>query len=355
MNTVAAKCPECGASIQLDNTTDFGFCLYCGSKVKVIDAVKTIKIDNSQTLDNYLKLAKEAYNSNNGHESYNYANKVLEITNNSVDAWLIKMKSIPLFSTIGDPRISEIINCGNKAIEYTSESDKENISTEVYKFYLELSLQYLNYCAKDILDWINIINLYNSCLYQSVGYAQQEASRSDSGSINLIENISVEAINLRLQVPNEVITSNNSLQEIAVNIANKYVEYSDGLGRRLAIYGSKLTDSAISQRRSYLNDIQNGISKDKFSSIDESKINNNYSNKPDGGCYIATAVYGSYDAPEVLMLRRFRDEVLSVNYLGRIFIKIYYKLSPPLARKLEKTKLINKVIRNILNYFITVI
>ena len=50
------------------------------------------------------------------------------------------------------------------------------------------------------------------------------------------------------------------------------------------------------------------------------------------GCYIATAIYGSYDCPEVWILRRFRDEILYKKIIGRIFIKIYYVCSPVLVK-----------------------
>ena len=47
-----------------------------------------------------------------------------------------------------------------------------------------------------------------------------------------------------------------------------------------------------------------------------------------GGCYVATAVYGSYDCPEVWTLRRFRDNVLAKTWYGRLFIRLYYAVSP---------------------------
>ena len=46
------------------------------------------------------------------------------------------------------------------------------------------------------------------------------------------------------------------------------------------------------------------------------------------GCYIATAVYGSYDCPEVWTLRRFRDYRLKQTALGRAFVRCYYAVSP---------------------------
>ncbi len=48
------------------------------------------------------------------------------------------------------------------------------------------------------------------------------------------------------------------------------------------------------------------------------------------GCYIATYVYGDYDAPEVQILRFYRDNILSKSLSGRIFIQLYYWLSPKL-------------------------
>ncbi|MFC7432034.1 MULTISPECIES: CFI-box-CTERM domain-containing protein [unclassified Agrococcus] len=71
-----------------------------------------------------------------------------------------------------------------------------------------------------------------------------------------------------------------------------------------------------------------------------------------GGCYIATAVYGSYDAPEVLVLRRFRDEVLATSRFGRAAIRAYYVVSPPIADGLRTAHLLNRIARWLLDHLV---
>lgn len=56
------------------------------------------------------------------------------------------------------------------------------------------------------------------------------------------------------------------------------------------------------------------------------------SNNKSGGCYVATAVYGSYDCPQVWTLRRYRDYTLAETWYGRAFIKTYYAISPTLVK-----------------------
>lgn len=67
------------------------------------------------------------------------------------------------------------------------------------------------------------------------------------------------------------------------------------------------------------------------------------------GCYIATMVYGDYDAPEVMVLRKFRDEKLDKTIAGRAFIRFYYHYSPWFVERLKNKQLINMAIRNILD------
>lgn len=50
-----------------------------------------------------------------------------------------------------------------------------------------------------------------------------------------------------------------------------------------------------------------------------------------GGCFIATAAYGSYFEPHVMTLRHFRDDYLLTNSPGQSFVKFYYHNSPPVA------------------------
>jgi hypothetical protein len=77
--------------------------------------------------------------------------------------------------------------------------------------------------------------------------------------------------------------------------------------------------------------------------------------KSKDACYVATMAYGSYEHPQVLELRKFRDEFLAKTMAGRIFINSYYFISPKLLKLLKDQKSINILIRKTLNLFIKII
>jgi hypothetical protein len=62
-------------------------------------------------------------------------------------------------------------------------------------------------------------------------------------------------------------------------------------------------------------------------------------------CFIATACYGSALAPEVVTLRRFRDQVLLRTPVGRAAVRMYYRVSPPVARWLIRHSGARRVVR----------
>lgn len=69
-------------------------------------------------------------------------------------------------------------------------------------------------------------------------------------------------------------------------------------------------------------------------------------------CYIATMVYGDYNCAEVLALRSFRDTVLRNSHWGQRFIAFYYRHSPAFVEKFKDHKLINSMVRSLLNIFV---
>lgn len=66
---------------------------------------------------------------------------------------------------------------------------------------------------------------------------------------------------------------------------------------------------------------------------------------PSGGCFVATAIYGTPVAAEVQTLRTFRDEYLLASPLGQAFVNLYYQISPPIAEFITQHPGLKPIVR----------
>ena len=66
------------------------------------------------------------------------------------------------------------------------------------------------------------------------------------------------------------------------------------------------------------------------------------------GCFIATAVYDSPHANEIFILQKFRDEHMLKCSLGKVFVKLYYLLSPPIANQIAKGYFLKEITKTVL-------
>lgn len=62
-------------------------------------------------------------------------------------------------------------------------------------------------------------------------------------------------------------------------------------------------------------------------------------------CFIATAAYGTPMAAEVDILRDFRDGYLLTNAMGRAFVDLYYRVSPPIAEFITEHPDLKPIVR----------
>ena len=67
-----------------------------------------------------------------------------------------------------------------------------------------------------------------------------------------------------------------------------------------------------------------------------------------GECFIATACYGTASHRNVIVLKAFRDRVLSQSACGRAFTKAYYGISPHIAPTVARSNLLRHLTRMVM-------
>lgn len=149
------------------------------------------------------------------------------------------------------------------------------------------------------------------------------------------------------RAPDGVVSKAELLGRIAqlkdlYSTAEKYASRANAYNQQITIeYGERLAQLAVFEQNI-----------DKFMRRETNPFTQGGRQAASGGCYIATAVYGSYEHPSVIVLRRFRDDRLQTSALGRAFVRGYYWVSPIFARYFSSISWLNHRARNLLDRFV---
>lgn len=150
-----------------------------------------------------------------------------------------------------------------------------------------------------------------------------------------------ETITVQNSRPAQIINTNSP----RINVVSNNINSS-----RPSSSFQKTTADSIKERHSTITPVQYTSPRTNYS---QSQRPSNTSNN--GGCYIATSIYGSYDCPEVWTLRRFRDYTLSKTYMGLLFIKLYYAISPKLIKWFGEYSTFRHIFKPILDIFVNIL
>lgn len=154
--------------------------------------------------------------------------------------------------------------------------------------------------------------------------------------------IEIQSINNMRALHAAVTKGNTEIVKILIDsVAKVNSEFINLLGDNI----TALTVAKLNQNREIVRILKNKGAKDPQAA----KI---FQNKVKNSCYIATMIYGSYDSPKVLVLRIFRDKVLKKSLIGKIFIWLYYFISPKIVKILKNKSRVNKVIKIVLDRLI---
>lgn len=313
MPLVPAKCPQCGANIEIDDSKDAGICKYCGTAFiteKAINNYNTYVTNNNSFAGASIVVQSDTENIEKLIERASTFIKLKEYDEAEKAYHEIALKypmdyrgwfGIVISKTKGMTDISyssysysdytKIIDCFDKALQVAKPTEQEYVLKQKEEF----KLLYDKDKKRQGYGW-GIADICNSYNYRDVekalGFGPLNSELYTFSSFGfVIEN----------QVRCSVIDKDDGRYKEIELKCEKYVT-KDNIQELLSGYDKK---------------------KKKDSS---------------GGCYVATCVYGSYDCPEVWTLRRFRDDTLDATWYGRLFIKCYYAISPTIVKWFGDTR-----------------
>lgn len=357
MSFVAAKCPGCGASIQLPDDRKSANCMYCGTSVIVEEAVKLAAASgpDAKTL---VELGNSSLEAGRDEEAYSYFSRATELELNNSGAWFGKAKASSGQATLKDMRTEEVKLCCKKYIELTE--FEAGACAAAVKFLTSYATMLSRAADRHFEE-------YGGTLVGPMG--SMVPAPVESECLDWVNRV-IEAANVHIlavdiaeehikdELPEALKAVLSSLKPFVEKAYMAYIQctvhFTDGSSHRLKNnVPVKISDD---QRQSLLRlyeayrvqleSLQQGGASELPSVNDIFEKQNKQASS--SSCFVATVCYGSADAEPVRILREFRDKVLAENFAGRAFIKFYYLLGPYLASFIAKHNKLRLKVRDYL-------
>lgn len=279
-----------------------------------------------QELQKTLELAEISFEGENYQDSYKKYTEAVELDMSNVKGWIGKALSSAHLADPNGNKFKEASVCLKKAVELEiDESQKETIASHIV-------LSTNSFIEK-------ILKIVDAAIIES------EKKPMATGELYAVRNIGLLADRMGAFI------NQWDNFKLAIDFSKTAFDYKDDLEESKKvltlidnIYEKSTANNAkpkfLGELANYRSEITTKIKEfDPNYSIPAPKNNDG------GGCFIATAVYGDYNAPEVIELRDFRDSYLSKYHLGKEFIKFYYQFSPFLASIISRNNLLKLISR----------
>lgn len=139
MNLLSAKCPNCGANLEIPMNNNIFTCEYCKASVILDDLDEYKKMPNGKK---YYVLANSYYDINDYKQALTYCDKLLEYEPKNPYAWLTKGKVTYKLSDRFNNKIFEALKYIMKSIEYSKNTINKPFESDLMIFVNEMLINY---------------------------------------------------------------------------------------------------------------------------------------------------------------------------------------------------------------------
>lgn len=311
---IPANCPNCGGELRVPADKAVVKCMYCGHDVLIhdpnnINVNLQLKIDISKPL----KLAQVAEQGKNYEDGYKYYSQVLEQDAENIAAWMGRARCAAWRGSVQSQTLEEAVSYIKTAYAI-KQLDREDLNFTIWHIASATSVY-----ATQVGEYLT-------------SEQNQKTPRQSSPDGLMAMAVAFGAANVQKQI-------NNKFIEMYFPPIFHTLYYCWGVAPTQNVGASIYNTISNMRHVSVLSsETMQYIDENLQKIVDDIKLKHPNLPPPEKrkSCFIATATLGDIDHPLVETLRQFRDHILAHSFLGRKFIDLYYRYSPPIAELISR-------------------